>query len=71
MKFKVKNQKVANHLGVKVGSVVNVLESQVDKWIKFDWGTEVIKKSKKEEKENFETKELKTDNETKDATNKD
>ena len=68
MKFKVKNEKVANDLGVKIGATVKVPASQADKWVRMGWGSEVVKKADKEEKAEIETKELKIENETKDAT---
>ena len=71
MKFKVKNEKVANDLGVKVGAIVEVLEQHADKWLRMGWGSEVAKKSDKEEKSEIETKELKIDKDTKDATDQD
>lgn len=67
MKFKIKNEAVAKQYGLKKGAVVEVPEQQVEKWIRFDWGSEV----KKEEKLKKETKELKIEKETKDATDQD
>lgn len=71
MKFKVKNEKVANDLGVKIGATIDVPEQQADKWLRMGWGSEVAKKADKEEKAEIETKELKIENETKDATDQD
>ena len=68
MKFKVKNEKVAKDLGVKIGDTVKVPSSQAEKWIRLGWGSEDAKKNNKEEKAEIETKELKIENETKDAT---
>ena len=68
MKFKVKNEKVAKDLGVKVGATVEVPSQHADKWLRMGWGSEVAKKADKEEKAEIETKELKLENETKDAT---
>jgi len=71
MKFKVKNEKVAQDHGVKIGATIDVLEQHADKWIRMGWGTKVEKKADKEEKTEIETKELKFENETKDATSQD
>jgi len=65
MKFKVKNEKIAAQLGVKKNAIVDVPDQHADKWKRMEWGVEYIAK---EEKKEFETKELKIETETKDAT---
>lgn len=69
MKFKVKNEKVAKDLGVKVGDTVEVIEQHAEKWVRMGWGSEIAAKKEKQEKAEIETKELKVEKETKDATN--
>lgn len=71
MKFKVKSEKVAKDLGVKVGAHVEVSEGRVDKWLRMGWGSIVEPKAEKEEKVEKETKEFKIENETKDASDQD
>jgi hypothetical protein len=69
MKVKIKDQKVAESFGKKVGDVVEIQDWQISKWVKNQWGQEVADKpAKKEEKVEIETKELKAEKETKDAT---
>lgn len=68
MEFKILDEKTAKHLGKNVGDIVDVPESQTQKWINFSLGKAVVKKESKAKKE---TKEFKVDKETKDATNKD
>lgn len=69
MKVKIKDKKVAESYGKKVGSVVEIEDWQLDKWVANGWGEEAKSKSiEKEEKPEIETKELKVDKETKDAT---
>lgn len=68
MEFKIIDEKTAKHLGKNVGDVVDVPDSQKQKWIAYGLGEEIVKKESKAKKE---TKEFKVDKETKDATNKD
>lgn len=67
MKLKIKDAKVAAAMGKKVGQIVDIFDHQAAKWIANGWGAEV-KKADKEEKAAKETKELKAEIETKDAT---
>lgn len=67
MKFKVKSEKIAREFGVKKGAIVTIPDHQADKWIRLGWGSEYVAK---EAKEQYETKELKLDNENKDAADK-
>lgn len=65
MKLKLKSEKIAKQFGKKVGQIVIIPDSQVEKALALGWGVEA-----KEEKVKIETKELKLESETKeDATN--
>ena len=69
MKVKIKDKKIAESFGKKVGSVVEIQPWQLDKWVAKGWGEAVTEKPvEKEEKAEIETKELKVEKETKDAT---
>lgn len=69
MKVKITDKKIAQAYGKKVGATVEIEEWQLTKWIVNGWGVEAKSQSIiKEEKPELETKELKVDKETKDAT---
>ena len=64
MKLKLKSEKIAKQFGKKVGQIVIIPDSPVEKALALGWGVEA-----KEEKAKIETKELKLESETKeDAT---
>lgn len=67
MKLKIKDASAAKSAGKKVGDSIDLFDAVAEKWIARGWASKLGKISK-EEKAVKETKELKAEIETKDAT---